>query len=131
MYDMRLHLDEALTFLEKSSGPALVHCHAGINRSGFMVMAYLMRVEGLDVLAAAERVRSSGRLHMMNNSSFQRQLVALAEKFGHLPVETSAAAVPASQREPASQRAPQDPACHVQPSAEPARLLERILGVFS
>lgn len=80
------HFAEALAFVQGVSaagGRCLVHCVAGINRSGLLAVALLMVSERLDVLTALSRAkRARGRI--LWNESFQLQLVALAEAEGLL-----------------------------------------------
>jgi hypothetical protein len=54
-------LEEVLATIhaEVSAGePTLVHCHAGKDRTGLALTAYLVRYHGLDVEEAIQRVRS-------------------------------------------------------------------------
>ena len=80
------HFAEVLAFVQGVSaagGRCLVHCVAGINRSGLMAVALLMVSERLEVLDAVARAkRARGRI--LWNESFQLQLVALAEREGLL-----------------------------------------------
>ena len=80
------HFAEALAFVQGVSaagGRCLVHCVAGINRSGLMAVALLMVSERLEVLDAVARAkRARGRI--LWNESFVLQLVALAEQEGLL-----------------------------------------------
>jgi protein-tyrosine phosphatase len=62
LQDMVLHrLEEVLAIIhaEVSDGqPTLVHCHAGKDRTGLALSAYLVRFHGLDVEEAISRVRA-------------------------------------------------------------------------
>jgi atypical dual specificity phosphatase len=75
------HMEEARAFIEKarsSEGRCVVHCAAGINRSGVIVAAEKMlseRVNVLDVVAHCRRARGNVFLF---NETFVRELVALA-----------------------------------------------------
>jgi hypothetical protein len=51
----------------------LVHCAAGVSRSGSVVIDYVMHALGLDFQAAKTLVRSS-RPEVRPNASFERQL---------------------------------------------------------
>lgn len=75
------HLAEAQAFVEAargSGGKCVVHCVAGINRSGVLAAACLMlhhRIPVLDAVAQCRRAR--GNCFLWNNT-FQEELVALA-----------------------------------------------------
>ena len=68
LQDMILHrLEEVLATIhsEVSAGqPTLVHCHAGKDRTGLALTAYLVRHHNLDVEEAIERVRSANPIAM-------------------------------------------------------------------
>jgi len=80
------HFEAASAFIRAAAaagGRCLVHCVAGINRSGLLAVAELMmseRLEVLEALARAKRVRGL----ILWNESFQLQLVSLAEEHGLL-----------------------------------------------
>jgi hypothetical protein len=60
-------LEEVLATIhgEVSAGqPTLVHCHAGKDRTGLALTAYLVRYHNLDVEEAIERVRSVNPIAM-------------------------------------------------------------------
>jgi protein-tyrosine phosphatase len=70
----------------------LVHCTAGINRSGVLVAALLMESENMVVLEAVKHIRSRRGNCFLWNESFQEQLVAYARKLnllGALPPDAS------------------------------------------
>ncbi len=67
------HLDSALTFLLTSPGKTLVHCGAGVSRSGSIVVAYLMKKYHLSYDEALALARSKSP-RIRPNSSFERQL---------------------------------------------------------
>jgi len=55
----------ATVHVEVSAGqPTLVHCHAGKDRTGLALTAYLVRYHGLGVEEAIERVRSVNPIAM-------------------------------------------------------------------
>lgn len=62
LQDMVLHrLEEVLVTIhtEVSDGqPTLVHCHAGKDRTGLALSAYLVRYHGLEIEEAIDRVRT-------------------------------------------------------------------------
>jgi len=70
------HLDSCLDFvsaaLEEGRG-VLVHCGAGVSRSGAVLCAYLMRAEHLRYAAALEEVRKA-RQWVRPNDGFAAQL---------------------------------------------------------
>lgn len=77
------HLESARAFIQRSvkaGGSCLVHCRAGVNRSGVLVAAELMLRERIPVLEAVKRCREVRGLPFLNNRSFQHQLVKLAEQ---------------------------------------------------
>lgn len=85
-YNMRQHLPAAGAFIESAracGGRCLVHCMAGINRSGFVAAAELMLHEKLEVLEALWRCFSARGLILLN-MSFRYQLLHTAEEHGLL-----------------------------------------------
>ena len=92
------HFHEALGFINQareSGGRCLIHCMAGINRSGVIAIAALMVSERLDVLEAVRRGKAARGI-ILTNHSFQAQLVELArqhELLGPLPEPEMAAPV--------------------------------------
>ena len=89
-YDILQHWPAAAAFIQRAfdaGGLCLVHCAAGINRSGFVACAELMLRERLTVLEAAARVRAARGVVLLNES-FRRQLLELAQEhalLGTLP----------------------------------------------
>lgn len=82
-----LHLQEARMFIEDShatGGTCLVHCLAGMNRSGVIVAAELMLRYSLPVVEAVRYCRQQRGNFLLNNYSFQQQLVHLAMLHGML-----------------------------------------------
>ena len=79
--DLRGHFDLAAAFIGaalRGGGGCLVHCQQGVSRSAALVIAYLMRAEGLDFDDAFARVRAKRFVHP--NENFARQLRALDER---------------------------------------------------
>ena len=79
--DLRGHFDLAAAFIGaalRGGGGCLVHCQQGVSRSAALVIAYLMRAEGLDFDDAFARVRARRFIHP--NENFVRQLRALDER---------------------------------------------------
>uniref|UniRef100_A0A7S4HQY9 protein-tyrosine-phosphatase n=1 Tax=Odontella aurita TaxID=265563 RepID=A0A7S4HQY9_9STRA len=84
------HLEETMSFIKDAKncgGACLVHCQAGINRSGVLVAAYKMISERMDVLDVVAHCRKQrGNIFLSTNQGFQEQLVALARREGLLGV---------------------------------------------
>uniref|UniRef100_A0A7S1ZK78 protein-serine/threonine phosphatase n=1 Tax=Trieres chinensis TaxID=1514140 RepID=A0A7S1ZK78_TRICV len=83
------HFEDAKRFIDAArkdehngkSGACLVHCHAGMNRSGVIVAAYHMleeRANVLNVVGHCRRMR--GNVFLSSNNTFQEDLVALARR---------------------------------------------------
>merc|ERR1712176_580699 len=78
LLDQHLHEVEAFILSQKAlHRKVLVHCFAGINRSGAICAAYLMRQEGLSLMQAV-RLMIEKRGFVLANSGFVYQLVVLA-----------------------------------------------------
>merc|ERR1712038_615755 len=87
-YDMiQNHWDECLAFLksvkEDENAKVVVHCVAGINRSGLIATAALVVLERMPLLDAVKLVKSK-RGYVLSNNSFRKQLACLAAKEGLL-----------------------------------------------
>lgn len=81
-YDMTQHVTEAIKFInsaKSSGGKALVHCVQGINRSGFIVLAYCMIENDWKFLKAFEHVAHI-RVTVLLNKGFQKQIVQFARE---------------------------------------------------
>ena len=88
------HWEEAWAFvrtvLSVTDGRLLIHCQAGVNRSGLLATASLMMHRRLPVLEALRHVRSCRGQPVLTNAAFRRSLVQLAAEHGLLgaaPVE--------------------------------------------
>jgi protein-tyrosine phosphatase len=89
---LRLNLDTVREHIERWRAAAgengcrvLIHCTAGINRSGVLVAALLMEYEQhLTVLEAVRHIRSRRGNCFLWNEGFQEQLVAHARMLGQL-----------------------------------------------
>ncbi|XP_069566600.1 dual specificity protein phosphatase 14 [Brachyistius frenatus] len=82
---------------QNQTGTTLVHCTAGRSRSPALIMAYLMRFEGLDLRRAHELVLEQ-RPFIRPNAGFWRQLVdyerSLFNRTSVRMVETSVGVLP-------------------------------------
>jgi atypical dual specificity phosphatase len=79
-----LHLQAAASFIRSAlegGGRCLIHCHAGINRSGALAIAYLMLADGLSLLQASRRV-AQARGTIVQNVNFRLQLLRWAWRQG-------------------------------------------------
>lgn len=86
VYDMQQHCDAAARFVQQArdaGGHCLVHCQAGINRSGFIVVAELM-VNGGRLLLDALAHCSAQRGPLLWNEGFRVRLLNLAKAHGRL-----------------------------------------------
>uniref|UniRef100_A0A8C1PB94 Uncharacterized protein n=1 Tax=Cyprinus carpio TaxID=7962 RepID=A0A8C1PB94_CYPCA len=71
-----------LSSLQNCSGSSLVFCSAGRSRSPSLIMAYLMRFEGLSLLQAHQQVLAA-RPFIRPNAGFWRQLLKYERKLTH------------------------------------------------
>ncbi|CAK9237404.1 unnamed protein product [Sphagnum troendelagicum] len=70
------HLEDCLDFIESgrnNGGVVLVHCFAGVSRSGAVVTAYLMKKEHLTMDNALESLKKSSEI-VCPNDGFKQQL---------------------------------------------------------
>lgn len=76
------HWDEAYEFIKSSTedgkGKCVVHCVAGINRSGLIVAAYHMLLTKSTVFETVKHIRAQRGNLALSNEGFQQQLVAIA-----------------------------------------------------
>ena len=102
-YDIMQHQGAASAFIRRAlaeGGRCLIHCQAGINRSGVLACAELMLHEQLPVIDAVLRCQKA-RGVLLSNHSFQEALVKLADKKGLLgdaPPELQRSAVAATRK---------------------------------
>ena len=101
------HVDvEAFLKTARASGKVLVHCVQGLNRSGLVVAAALVR-DGADVIDAVRILRKRRGNDALSNTNFQRRLVRYAARMGRLGplpdvvVSEARAAAPAPAPPPA------------------------------
>ncbi|CAH0363732.1 unnamed protein product [Pelagomonas calceolata] len=78
------HVDvEAFLSKARTSGRVLVHCVQGLNRSGLVVAAALVR-DGVSVIDAVRTLRARRGNDALSNTNFQRRLVRYAARLGRL-----------------------------------------------
>ena len=81
-YTMLAHHDDVLamvTAIKDSHGVCMLHCQAGVNRSGFLMIALLCGLEHMPLLKAAAWARQQ-RGRVCTNVGFQNQLLQLAKE---------------------------------------------------
>lgn len=106
------HLAPARAFIaaaKDAGGKCLVHCVAGISRSGVLVAAEAMLSERMSVLESVAHCRMRRSNAFLWNSSFQEQLVSLARSEGLLgprPGETGSIVLEAPPPPPSTAPAP-------------------------
>jgi len=74
------HLDEVLAFIRtarQQQGKVLLHCQAGVNRSGALAIAVVVEETGTSLLEACRHVKAA-RGRVCTNVAFQTQLVQQA-----------------------------------------------------
>uniref|UniRef100_A0A672S1Q8 Protein-tyrosine-phosphatase n=2 Tax=Sinocyclocheilus grahami TaxID=75366 RepID=A0A672S1Q8_SINGR len=77
------HFDSVAEQIQQNhTGSTLVFCSAGRSRSPSLIMAYLMRFEGLSLLQAHQRVLAA-RPFIRPNAGFWRQLLQYERKLTH------------------------------------------------
>lgn len=84
------HLDEFKVFVKEAKdggGKVLVHCVAGVNRSGALAVAEVMIGERCGVLEAVRRTRWARGNFCVVNGGFQTELIHLARREGLLDRE--------------------------------------------
>lgn len=81
---LQKHWHEAFAFIqsttENGKGKCVVHCVAGMNRSGLIAAAYYMLATKTVVLEAVKHVRRQRGNVALCNEGFQAQLVAMARE---------------------------------------------------
>ena len=81
---LQKHWKEAHDFIQSTTkngkGKCVVHCVAGVNRSGVIVTAYYMLSTQTNVLESVKHVRRQRGNIALSNQGFQAQLVAMARK---------------------------------------------------
>lgn len=84
-YNMMGHWEECCDFLQQAfeEGKALVHCAAGMNRSGTIVAAAMLHFDKMNLLDVARQLKAK-RGYVLSNESFLKQLVQFAAQEGRL-----------------------------------------------
>lgn len=85
-YDIMQHFPRAEVFINRakySGGKVLVHCAAGVNRSGVICVAYVMVDKKLSLFEAVRWIRAK-RDVLLTNIGFRKQLVSFARRRGFL-----------------------------------------------
>ena len=79
-YPILRHFDEVFKFIEKArenNSKCLIHCMAGINRSGCLATAYYMVYKGIGPVSAVKHIHDA-RGMLLSNEKFIERLVKLA-----------------------------------------------------
>lgn len=104
---------EAFLATARDAGAVLVHCVQGLNRSGLVVAAELVR-NGADVLDAVRLLRARRGNDALSNMNFQRQLVRYAARLNRLgPAPASPVDLPAADLRPPEPPARRQACCVV------------------
>jgi len=75
--DIHCHFDDAISFIDegrKSKESVFVHCAAGISRSPTIILAYLMKMEHMNLSSSFKYLKDK-RHCICPNSGFMNQLV--------------------------------------------------------
>ena len=86
-YYIMQHFDEVYKLIEEarvSGGKVLIHCIAGVNRSGALTVAYCMMHFNMGPIEAATFVKNI-RPQILSNDEFRRQLIEFAKTKGFIP----------------------------------------------
>ena len=85
---IKRHLEECQSFVNKckqvKDGKIVIHCHAGINRSGVIMAAVYMLDEKKNILDVVKHLRLCRGNACLWNESFVQQLIKLAASKGLL-----------------------------------------------
>jgi len=107
------HADvEAFLSKARASGKVLVHCVQGLNRSGLVVAAALVR-DGVSVIDAVRTLRARRGNDALSNSNFQYQLVRYAARRGRLGPVPDVEVSEARAAAPAPAKPDPKPCCSV------------------
>jgi hypothetical protein len=86
-YMLQKHLSECMEFIQSAKatgGKAVVHCAAGINRSGVIAAAYHLLTERVSILDSVAHCRRQRGNCFLWNHTFQIELACLARDQGLL-----------------------------------------------
>lgn len=81
-YPILKHFDEVYNFIEtarENNSKCLIHCMAGINRSGCLAAAYYMVFKGIGPISAVEHILQA-RERLLSNDGFIERLVRFASE---------------------------------------------------
>ena len=81
-YPILRHFNEVFKFIEKArenNSKCLIHCMAGINRSGCLATAYYMVYNGIGPISAVKHVHDA-RGMLLSNEKFIERLVKFASR---------------------------------------------------
>ena len=107
------HADvEAFLSKARTSGRVLVHCVQGLNRSGLVVAAALVR-DGENVIDAVRTLRARRGNDALSNTNFQRRLVRYAARMGRLGPVPDVVVSEARAAAPAPAKPGSKPCCSV------------------
>jgi len=107
------HADvEAFLSKARTSGRVLVHCVQGLNRSGLVVAAALVR-DGENVIDAVRTLRARRGNDALSNTNFQRRLVRYAARLGRLGPVPDVEVSEARAAAPAPAKTDPKPCCSV------------------
>jgi len=85
-YPIMKHFEETYEFIERAreaGGKCLIHCMAGINRSGALAVAYVMVHKNIGPVSAT-RLVFAARKPVLTNEGFIRRLVTFAAERNYL-----------------------------------------------
>lgn len=88
-YDIMQHFDDVYTFIEdarKTDGKVLIHCLAGVNRSGALAVGYVMLHNKIGPLSAVNLV-ARARGSLLSNETFQLQILMFAKQRNMLALD--------------------------------------------
>lgn len=105
---IKRHLKTCQSFVNKckevQNGKIVIHCHAGINRSGVIMAAIFMLDENKDILDVVKHLRLCRGNACLWNESFVQQLIKLAASEGLLGTKPNIGKDNISTTNPAAKR---------------------------
>uniref|UniRef100_A0A4D5R988 protein-serine/threonine phosphatase n=1 Tax=Scolopendra viridis TaxID=118503 RepID=A0A4D5R988_SCOVI len=118
--NIRKCFDECFNFIDearKNNGVVLVHCNAGISRSAAVVIAYVMKTQGLRYEQAFEMVKS--KRSIKPNEGFLNQLKSYDSELNAPPAKVNTPQQPQQQNQVAASLPKQTPAPPAQKTPQP------------